>query len=309
MYLLLVSLVLIILISLIYKRKPYESFTPKKKGIIVYYGGGFRDGPSKSNVQDTNSGYNNQFYSSKSHIKLNKVLTSKGYEVDTLISSYHSKFEAQLKLWYNPYIDIILNTFEVRRHSTDGRDFLIKSSIKNMDELDMEVYDFILFIRIDLFLKKDFIEMVDFTSDKVFFLAHNFFTGHCGFTDNRDPEVVDMILYVPKKHFNILDNKFKLNHNSWTYYKNQYNLTNDDLGFMTDKRFDSNSYLDINPFYVISGRPENQKKHTDEKTNEQDYGVKGNKRGVDCDNYKRIHESYLENPAKHYYEESSYYLV
>jgi len=306
MYLLLLSIVLIILLFLINKKEP---FTPRKKGLIVYYGGGFRDGPSQSIVQDTNGGYNNQFYSSKSHIKLNKVLTSKGYDVDTLISSYHSKFEEQLKLWYNPYIDIILNTMEVKRHSTDGRDFLIKSSIKNIKELPMEEYDFVLFIRIDLFLKKDFIEMLDLTSNKVMFLAHNFFTGHCGFTDNRDPEVVDMILYVPKKHFRILDNNFKLNHKAWSYYKKRYNLSNEELGFMTDKRFDSNSYLDINPFYVISGRPENQRKHTDEKTNEADYGVKGNKRGVDCDNYKLTQDHYLENPAKHYYEESSYYLV
>ena len=93
--------ILIILLTIIYRRftlKPEsESFT-SKKGLIVYYGGGFRDGPTKSSVQDTEKGYNNQFYASQSHIKLNKVLTEKGYDMDTLVCSYHSKYESNLKM-------------------------------------------------------------------------------------------------------------------------------------------------------------------------------------------------------------------
>jgi hypothetical protein len=228
--------------------------------------------------------------------------------MDTLVCSYHSKYESQFKLWYNPF-DIILNTIKLNGKSTDGRDSLIKNCIKNMNDLKMEEYDFVLFIRIDLFLKRDFFDVMDLKSDKVQFLAHNFYTGHCGFTEKKDPEVVDLILYVPKKHFHMLDNNFKLNHKAWTYYKKQYKLTNDDLGFMTNKRFDSNSYLDLNPFYVISGRPENKKEHTTEKTNPEDYGNKGNRRGLDCPLYKEMKDSYLEQPAKHYYEESSFYIV
>jgi len=307
MYLLVLSILILFILFLYKKNKKTEPFT-SKKGLVVYYGGGFRDGPNLSSIQDTVKGYNNQFYASKSHIKLNNVLTNKGYDMDSLVCSYHSKYESLFKLWYNPF-DIILNTIKVNGKSTDGRDSLIKNCIKNMNDLKMEEYDFVLFIRIDLFLKRDFFDVLNLKSDKVQFLAHNFYTGHCGFTDKKDPEVVDLILYVPKKHFHMLDNKFKLNHNAWTYYKKQYNLTNDDLGFMTDKRFDSNSYLDLNPFYVISGRPENKKEHSTEKTNPEDYGNKGNKRGLDCPVYKGMKDSYLEQPARHYYEESSFYLV
>ena len=303
-------LLILILFSILLIYKTQEPFTHKsnKKGLLVYYGGGFRDGPNLSSIQDTVKGYNNQLYASKSHIKLNKVLTEKGYDIDSLVCSYHSKYESQFKIWYNPF-DIILNTIKVRGKSTDGRDSLIKNCIKNMNELKMDQYDFVLFVRIDLFLKKEFFDVLDLKSDKVNFLAHNFYTGHCGFTEKKDPEVVDMILYVPKKHFNILDENFILNHKAWTYYKKQYKLTNDDLGFMTDKRFDSNTYLDLNPFYVISGRPENKKEHTTEKTNPEDYGNKGNRRGLDCPIYKGMRDSYLEQPAKHYYEESSFYNV
>ena len=307
MYHLVLSILILFILFLYKKNKKTEPFT-SKKGLIVYYGGGFRDGPTKSSVQDTEKGYNNQFYASQSHIKLNKVLTEKGYEMDSLVCSYHSKYESNLKLWYDPF-DMILNTIKMSGKSTDGRDSLIKTCIKSIQGLKLQEYDFVLFIRIDLFLKRDFFNILDVKSQKVQFLAHNFYTGHCGFTEKKDPEVVDMILYVPKNHFGILDNNFKLNHKAWTYYKKQYQLTDKDLGFMTDKRFDSNSYLDLNPFYVISGRPENQKNHTDEKTNPEDYGKKGNKRGVDCPTYKKIQESYIEQPAKKYYEESSFYLT
>jgi hypothetical protein len=308
MYLILLSILILLLLIFKKRTEPFTKESINKKGLLIYYGGGFRDGPNSSSIQDTVKGYNNQFYASKSHIKLNKVLTEKGYDIDSLVCSYHSKYESQFKVWYNPF-DIILNTIRVRGKSTDGRDSLIQNCIKNMSYLKMTEYDFVLFVRIDLFLKKEFFDVLDVKSDKVQFLAHNFYTGHCGFTEKRDPEVVDMILYVPKNHFRILDNNFKLNHKAWTYYKKQYNLNDDDLGFMTDKRFDSNTFLDLNPFYVISGRPENKREHTREKTNPEDYGKKGNERGVDCPLYKGMKESYLEHPAKHYYEESSFYLT
>ena len=117
--------------------------------------------------------------------------------------------------------------------------FQILKNIKNITTHD---YDFYLFIRIDLFLKPDFFKVLNINSEKVEFLAHNFYKGHCGFTDQKDPEVVDLILFVPKKYFYMLDYKFKLNHNAWSYYKKEYKLKNEDMRFMTDLRFDSNSY-------------------------------------------------------------------
>ena len=74
------------------------------------------------------------------------------------------------------------------------------------------------------------------------------------------------------------------------------------MSFMTDERFDSNTYLDYNPYYIISGRPENKKVHNYEKTDPQLYGKVGNKRGKDCPLYKKVgSEEYLKNPAEYYY--------
>ena len=273
----------------------------KKKGLICYYGGAFRDGHSGSSNHDTTNGFDSQFYSTQSHLKLTKIMKEKGYNVDTIINTYHSTFENNLSKWYNPY-EILLNKINKNIKSVDGRDNLIRTSIKNIKSLSTNDYDFILFIRIDLFLKPEFYKVLNIQSDKIQFLAHTQNKLYCGFTKEKDPEVVDLILFLPKKYFYMLDNKFKLNHESWSYYKKHYLLTNDDMSFMSDLKFDSNSYYEYNPYYIISGRPENKTVHSYEKTNPELYGkIKGNKRGHHCEKYENNRDAYLFNPAEYYY--------
>uniref|UniRef100_A0A6C0ESZ0 Nucleotide-diphospho-sugar transferase domain-containing protein n=1 Tax=viral metagenome TaxID=1070528 RepID=A0A6C0ESZ0_9ZZZZ len=294
---------LLLIVKYFTKKEGMKPQDKKKKILICYYGGSFREGKSGSSTHSTESGYNNQYYATQSHIKLNKLFNEKGYEVNTLIHTYHSKYEDKLNKWYDPY-DFIYKVINPRLASVKGRDNLISSTIKNIKNITPNDYDHILFIRIDLFLKPDFFKIVNVLTEKINFLAHNFYTGHCGFTDNKDPEVVDLILLVPKKYFYILDDKFKLNHNAWSYYKKTYKLTNDDMTFMSDLRFDSNSYLDYNPYYIISGRPENKKAHNTEKTNPNVYGQIGNKRGKDCQLYVKSEkgkDEYLQDPAAFYF--------
>jgi hypothetical protein len=279
--------------------KPQDE--PTKKILICYYGGSFREGKSGSSTQATDSGYSNQYYATQSHIKLNKLFNERGYEVNTLIHTYHSKYEDELNKWYNPY-GFIYNIINPKLASVKGRDNLISSTIKNIKNITPNNYDYVLFIRIDLFLKPEFFKILNIETDKINFLAHNFYTGHCGFTEDKDPEVVDLVLLVPKKYFYILDDKFKLNHTAWSYYKKTYHLTNDDMTFMSDLRFDSNSYLDYNPYYIISGRPEHKIAHNIEKTDSSVYGKVGNIRGKDCQKYvKTQKDDYLKDPAAFYF--------
>jgi len=313
----LVFILSIVLIILLIQYNGYEGFQgfqwnsvkegmkprdkSQKKGLICYYGGAFRDGQNRSSTQDTENGFDSQFYSTQTHLKLTKLIKEKGYDVDTIINTYHSTYENNLSKWYNPY-EILFNKINKNIKSVDGRDNLIRTSIKNIKNLSTNNYDFILFIRIDLFLKPDFYKILNIQSEKIEFLAHNFYQGHCGFTQEKDPEVVDLILFVPKKYFYILDKKFKLNHDVWSYYKKEYFLTDEDMTFMTDQRFDSNTYLDYNPYYIISGRPENKKVHNYEKTDPELYGKTGNKRGKDCPLYKKKgKDNFLNNPAEYYY--------
>jgi hypothetical protein len=91
--------------------KPRDS--PTKKGLLCYYGGAFRYGHSGNSNQDTEKGFDSQYYSTQSHIKLAEIIKSQGYDVDTIINTYHSAYEKNLSTWYNPYE--ILPTHSVGR--------------------------------------------------------------------------------------------------------------------------------------------------------------------------------------------------
>ena len=78
---------------------------------------------------------------------------------------------------------------------------------------------------------------------------------------DKTPIVNDLFLFVPRKHNRILDERFKLNHKAWAFYKTTYQLNNYDMGFMVPGNFDSNSHKDFNPYYFIAGRDEAKTMH------------------------------------------------
>jgi len=160
----------------------------------------------------------------------------------------------------------------------------------------------ILFIRIDLFLKPGFFNILDIESNKINFIVNNSDAKNDCITHNKekDPIVVDLFLFVPKKYFYILDNNFKLCHESWTYYKEIYKLTDNDMGFMINKVFDSNTYLDVNDYYLMVGRKENTKIHNSIESWDHNYekSLYNNKK---CTSYIEGNETYLKNPAEFYY--------
>jgi len=299
-------LFIVVLLLLQYKfNEKKEGMKPRdkktKKGLICYYGGAFRQGGRFSTTQDTETGYDGQYYATQTHLKLTEFIKSNGYDVDTLINTYHSKYENKLSKWYNTY-QIVLNTLNKKLNSTDGRDNLISSCIKNIKSLTADNYDFILFIRIDLFLKPGFFDILDITSNKINFIANNYDTNTCmTYNKDKDPVVVDLILFVPKKYFYILDDNFKLCHESWTYYKEIYKLNDRDMNFMTHTIFDSNSYRDMNNYYLMVSRKENTKKHNN--IDPWDYNYEKNiYNNKTCTPYKEENEKYLNNPAEMYYK-------
>jgi hypothetical protein len=261
--------------------------TMDKKALICYYGGSFREGDLGSLKRDTTYGYESQENASITHAKLKQVLNDKGYQTDILISTRNTKFSNKLESWYEPY-NMILNKISEQIH---GRDHMIQATVDNINKLNKYDYDFILFIRIDLFLKPDFFQVLNTESYKISFLANNYNPKNCNHMQQNNPEVVDLILFIPKKYFYILDSKFMLAHDSWSYYKEKYKLKDSDMAFMTELMFDSNSIIDKNPFYLMSGRKENNKLHERGKSKQ-------------CPKYLDD-QTYLENPSDYYIKEYS----
>ena len=273
------------------KQQKFEN----KKCLLVYYGGSFREGNIGTTISDTKYGYESQKHASISHAKLKRVLNERGYQTDILVNTRHTEYKDDLMNWYNPF-NIILNNIPKRMH---GKDYMIQSCIENINKLNKEDYNFIFFVRIDLFLKPDFYKILDTESNKIMFLANNYNPRNCKNIINKhgDPEVVDLFIYIPKKYYYILDNKFKLEHNSWVYYKKQYNLNNNDMTFMTTLKFDSNSIIDNNPYYVMGSRKENSELHINMNMNT-------------CPKYMEKKQKYIENPTQYYLNKyTNFYLV
>ena len=261
--------------------KTSDNFVNNKKCLLVYYGGSFREGNIGSTLSDTKYGYESQKHASITHAKLKRVLNKKGFQTDILINTRHTEYKDDLMNWYNPF-NIILNNIPSKVH---GKDYMIQSCIQNINKLDKEEYNFILFIRIDLFLKPDFYKILNTESNKIMFLANNYDTNSCKTIEKNNPVIVDLFVYIPKKYYYILDNKFNLNHNSWLFYKKVYKLTDNDLSFMTTDIFDSNSYREYNNYYIMSSRKENKNVH------------KNTKR---CISFNEKNEIFLTKPTYYY---------
>ena len=110
------------------------------------------------------------------------------------ISTYNTKYNDNLLSIYQPYLighDIYDNLI--------GLNNLFHNSIKNIKNI--EEYDFIFYIRIDLFLKQNFIDVFNPT------IEHILFPTICWYKDRKcgkHPRVNDVMLFIPKKYYNLL---------------------------------------------------------------------------------------------------------
>jgi hypothetical protein len=292
MFLIIILIVVLVYVAL---RQRVEGFTTDKKimdkkALICYYGGSFREGNIGSTKQDSAYGYEAQKNTSISHAKLKNVLNDKGYQTDILISTRNTKYSSYLDSWYKPY-DMIINKISEQIH---GRDYMIQSTVDNINKLNKYDYDFILFVRIDLFLKPEFFEVLDTETNKISFLANNYDTNTCLTKYKNDPVIVDLFVLIPKKYYYILDKNFKLFHNSWTYYKQKYKLSDKDMMFISDEIFDSNSYKEKNPYYLMSSRKENKNPHKEVKK---------------CKGHSDKDQSYLSDPTNYYIEKYKHFYL
>ena len=129
-----------------------------------------------------------------------------------------------------------------------GLNKLFHESIKKIKATD---YQFICYIRIDIFLKEAFSKLFNPSWDKI--IAPSIFKQ-----DNSVLGVNDMMLYIPRKHYVYLkDIYFQCSgHTQFRHLINTTNLKHEDLGIMLQIVHNSNSVCEKNPLYYIVNRTE-----------------------------------------------------
>lgn len=223
-------------------------------GLIIFVGESFR----LIQLGQRNTGhpdaYNEQINAGYSHIRFIENIIQK-YNMNSIsvfISSYTTQFDNQLLSIYEKYlIGGILHTDVI------GIQNLFHTAIQIIKNI--ETYDFIFVIRIDLFLKPYFINIFDPTINMILYPTI------CWKKDSlvkNHPRVNDMMLFIPKKYYKYLQNIIMCHH-CWSILMESTNLTYNDMDTIINTYHDSDSFKDYNPLYYIVNREESTTFHSD----------------------------------------------
>ena len=218
-----------------------------KKGLLLLSGETFRYG-NDNMTTDTKSSYAEQIDACKSHVRfINDLKEKHGVDMSIVLSTYSTEFDSDMCDIYKPY----LLSSNIYNDPPFGINKLFHDSIKSINNITQ--YEFVLFVRVDLVLKDEFINRYNPSWKTIHF------PSVCWLKDSKidnHPRVNDMMLHIPSKYYKYIDNMhFKpTGHALWYDLVRDTDITYDDLNTMLDTYHDSNTLRDWNPLYYIANR-------------------------------------------------------
>ena len=229
------------------------------RALILILGESFRMGFQYTRVRGTPESYDEQIKASESHVAFLKHISQKYAmtSISVFIATYTTPFDAKLLDVYRDY-----KTGHQIYHDVVGLNTLFHNSLKYIREKSTitdfrQAYDCVLYFRIDLFLKADFIDRFDPRSDLILYPCVCFIPYH---RVENDPRVNDTMMFIPRRLFSHLSS-IAICHESWHFLVTNSGLTYNDLGTMILTYHDSDSYKDWNPLYYIVNREQNATFH------------------------------------------------
>jgi hypothetical protein len=218
------------------------------RGLFLFIGESFRSGGQYSRKKGLPESFEEQIKASQTHIHFIQQLEEK-FQLEkskSVIVSYNTRYNQELLDVYGEYVE----KFSFYQEAM-GLNNLFHTALKDIPTYHH--YDFIFYIRIDLFLKEKLLESINHLPEKILF-ANICWTIDC-ICQKLYPRVNDMMMYVPKKFFPKL--KFvHVYHDAWYHLIVKGKMNNDDLDFIINTFHDSDSQKDYNPLYYIVNRPQ-----------------------------------------------------
>jgi hypothetical protein len=216
-------------------------------GLLILFGESFRLGGQGNRNTGSEQSYEEQINAAKSHIKFISNLKKKNINISVSINSYSTRYDKNLTYIYKDVLyDSIFYT------NLLGVNTLINNCINRVENITS--YDFILCMRIDLFLKDKFMDIFKLDDDKILFPSICFEPHH---KIGIHPRVNDMMMYIPKKYIIFFkQNGINLVHETWYNLVTNYNFNYEQLDTMLNTYHDSDSAKDYNPIYYIVNRHE-----------------------------------------------------
>ena len=232
-----------------------ENFETKKKGILILYGESFRSGNIGSRIRDCEACVKTQKLASQSHVDfIQYVERTYPLTMDVLIDTYDTKYEESLKGYYNQPSFYshpeLLGWDNISQHA--------------VNQVDLSHYDFILMTRLDILIKPEFYTTFQ-PWKKIMFLSpvepDHTPEAKCSFSKSETglyyPLVNPTFIFFPASYFYTLK-QINTGHQAWKHFMETYQLTEKDMGFMSNYQFNTNSANIQNPFYKMVGRPESK---------------------------------------------------
>lgn len=233
---------------------------------IVFIGESFRTGLQGSRQIGTEEGLQAQREAFDTHMKwLNHLRQNKGHEIDVFFSTTQCHLSNQLLEWYKE-TGALRSCFIIKpEDSSYPQHFVNASDLISAYTNSTFIHDFVFTLRIDLFLKDDFISVFDKHIENGNLANYIMFPSIC-FTMNNyhihidKPRVNDTMISIPRRYLGLFYMKIvSLAHESWYKLVNSnIGISDNDIKVILNTYHDSDSYKDWNPIYKFCGRPECQ---------------------------------------------------
>jgi len=223
-------------------------------GLILFLGESFRFGGQFTRNRGNADSYSEQIAACDTHTSYIKHIIKKYNmtSISVFISSYTTQFDNEILSKYGDYL--------IGHHmypDVIGLNNLFQKSIQKIENI--QNYDFVFYIRIDLYLKPRFFDIFDPTINMILFPTI------CWKYNNKvgnDPRVNDMLLFIPNTYYKYIPT-IEIGHEAWYILINRTDLKYNDLDTMINTYHDSDSAKDYNPLYYIVNRPENKIHHSE----------------------------------------------
>lgn len=227
-------------------------------GIILFIGESFRSGCQGTRNRGNIEAYDEQIKASTSHICFIKHIIEK-YKLNSIsvtISSYHTQFNEDLISVYKDYL-VQTDLYD----DVIGFDTLFHKSIDKIQNI--ESYDFVFYIRIDIYLKQHFLDVFDPTINNILFPTICWYWDcRVNHSPKNNPRVNDTMMFIPKKYYKYIES-IVVGHETWHHLIVNTDITCEDMDTVIHTYHDSDSHKDWNPLYYIVNRTETTTFHSE----------------------------------------------
>jgi len=237
------------------KKKRVRMKGGSKKLLLIIRGEGFRAGGQASRQNGAEESYKAQEDACRTQMDLVRKIESKGYAVDILLNTYHTKYDDKLREFYGKN----LRHANFHEKKFDSQYFMMKNCIESYQSLHAH-YDAILIIRLDMHLKQKLLDEYDPSVNTVQFL-HILWTKALK-TSSGHFMVNEAFMHFPHRFFDKLkaitevpnaEQEFThYFHNFLQFIPLKYGT---EYSLLTDTFHDGNPSGDWNPYYTLVGRP------------------------------------------------------